>query len=254
MEVSVIRHIDPPGSMTIRVRRGARRVTVYHSMAELPADVRQFLERSDAEFAAARRKKVASNEERIRKGRFHRLRSGPGGIRVKETRSHLKIVYPWFSWAAVFVLGGVLPLWGWSSWQILTALPKRVAWPIIAIGSFFLVVWVLIFYACLAHLMNRTIIEIGRKKLTLRHGPLPWFGRKTLRNAEVVQLYASYCRGRNQSIQHYLLYAIMADGRHVRLLDEIPQLDQAAYLVKQMEERLGIEPSPGLSDWIRDAR
>lgn len=100
-------------------------------------------------------------------------------------------------------------------------------------------------YRTLAGFLNKTWITVAGGELTIRHGPLPWFGNRAVPSAEIGQLYCeqSVIRNRNSTSVSYNLCAVLRDGRKVDLIKSLPS-EQALYLEHRIEEHLGIEPAP----------
>lgn len=98
-------------------------------------------------------------------------------------------------------------------------------------------------YFVLCSFINRTVIRVTGGELTVRHGPLPWGGNRTVSTFDVTQLYCtekvrSNRRGYSTSFE---LNALLSDGEKVNLLTAIEELDQALFLEQKLEQHLKIE-------------
>jgi hypothetical protein len=94
----------------------------------------------------------------------------------------------------------------------------------------------------LCGLVNRTRIVVTSGILTIRHGPLPGLGSRTIPTAELHQLYCEeieYTDSDGHTSRTYRLNAVLKSGSKVDLLD-LPEADQAHYLEQLIEGRLGI--------------
>jgi hypothetical protein len=102
-------------------------------------------------------------------------------------------------------------------------------------------------YFTLAGFLNQTTIEVDTFRLSIRHGPLPWFGNCTLPAAEIGQLYCQE-RTRRQnnggSSTTYSVSAVTKGGRQVKLVSTLEDQDQALFIEQQIEQYLGIEDRP----------
>jgi hypothetical protein len=109
-------------------------------------------------------------------------------------------------------------------------------------------------YRSLAGLLNTTRVEVRQRELTIRHGPLPWPGNRTVSGHELTQLYCQKGRVKvwgnikfvlpSSGNESYSLLAIDRQGRQVKLLSGIEDMDMVLYLELALERRLGIEDSP----------
>lgn len=227
----------------------------------------------------------------------------PRQIRAEQDGDALRIVRPWFRPAyialAVFsLLWIVADLWMLNFFGSVTASvfgrpaphgvvrltpgggigPVGVSFgqPRPAFGSPSLLVWIprlmllvgLGFgYWALCGVFNHTVIRIGRT-VSIRHGPLPWPGSRTLPADQVRQVYvrkriSHYGRGRWHQHGHathihsvepvvavwFELRAILADGTSLTLISCIDDEEEAFYLEKAIESRLGLANRPVRSEY-----
>jgi hypothetical protein len=99
-------------------------------------------------------------------------------------------------------------------------------------------------YYVLASFLNKTSLKIGREKLNVKVGPLPWFGSKEFDTKDVRQLYVEryvpYTRNRMPVINYQV--KIMLDG-HVNsvLLKGIDQYHNALAFEVLTQKYLNIE-------------
>jgi hypothetical protein len=97
-------------------------------------------------------------------------------------------------------------------------------------------------YSTLCGFVNRTHIIVTGDSLRVSHGPLPWWGNRTIPADELAQLYCEerIKSGRNGQSATYYLNALLKDGRKVKLLSGLPEPDQALFIEQRVEERMGI--------------
>jgi hypothetical protein len=96
---------------------------------------------------------------------------------------------------------------------------------------------VVLTYMALSALVNRTTIAVRDDRLTVRHEPLPWPGRRALPLERIARVYSEE-RERHSGYTFHLS-AELTDGSAVRLLSRVPSSDQTRYLERFFGERLG---------------
>ena len=100
----------------------------------------------------------------------------PSHYSVRDDGRSLRIRFRWiwhrFTNAACFcvVWTGFLVLWYWGA---LRNPETRIMWFAIVWSIPFVAVGLLLVYATLAGLLNRTVIKVTSELLTVRHGPVP---------------------------------------------------------------------------------
>lgn len=172
----------------------------------------------------------------------------PPGFQVEDEGTATRISWRWFGLKYLAMLGFCVVwdgfLFFWYGTLLSSEHPPLVAalFPLIHVGAG---VWIT--YTTLAGLLNSTRIDVSRSELTLRHGPLPWPGNKTLPGRSLAQLYVEEVtqtsnKGRQTTTYHLL--AMDREGRKVKLLTNLEEKDQALYLEQLLEHRLGIEDAP----------
>ena len=171
----------------------------------------------------------------------------PEGIAVVEDGRTLRITRRWFHPMLFFLLFFCI---AWDSFLIFwysMALGVG-SGPFSIIAVIFPVVHVAVgvglTYFTLAGFLNRTSIEAASGELTIRHGPIPWRGNRSIPVDDLDQLYSEerVSRGRQGATSTtYRLNAVLKDGRKLKLLSGLPEPDQALYLEQAIEEHLGIQ-------------
>jgi hypothetical protein len=116
----------------------------------------------------------------------------PRHFSVKEDGRSLRIRFRWiwrrFTKAASFCLfwNSGLVCWYWSALRTPEA---RIMWFAVIWGIPFVAIGLLLVYATLAGLLNRTVIKVTSDFLTVWQGPVPWWGNRRLRVDELERLY-----------------------------------------------------------------
>jgi hypothetical protein len=106
--------------------------------------------------------------------------------------------------------------------------------PHVAVG-----IWMV--YYILASLVNNTIVQVKDNLLTVRHGPVPYYGNRSVEASSIVQIFC--VENRMRKPVSYDVNALMTDGSSLKLLGSLER-DQALFYEEQLEEWLDIEPQP----------
>lgn len=102
-------------------------------------------------------------------------------------------------------------------------------------------------WAALALLLNRTRIEVRKGEISVKHGPVPWPGAKTLRTEELDQLYCTeYVAYTQNKVPQYrfALHALMKSGDRDKVAQGMETPEQGVFLEHLLEKHLGIEDRP----------
>ena len=96
------------------------------------------------------------------------------------------------------------------------------------------------------HLINSTTIRATPSLLTVKHGPLPFFGSRSLDPARIDQLSSQKHVSRDESSSQttYELVAHMIGGETIKLATGLPKPNHAAYLEQQLEAAMAIDDRP----------
>ena len=176
----------------------------------------------------------------------------PSKFRVEGDVSGLTISYRWFTPAAFFLLFFCI---GWDSflvfWYAMAlghgAGPMQ--WIAIVFPIAHVAVGVGLSWLVLAMFLNTTTIRVNYEQLTIRSGPVPFFGNKRLAAADIQQLYCdeSVTRNENTTSRQFLVNVRTIDGRKIKLITGLNERDQALFIEQQIERFLDIkdEPMPG---------
>jgi hypothetical protein len=171
----------------------------------------------------------------------------PRAIIVEDLGGGLRLTRSWFTWAVIVM---TLFCVAWDSFLVFwysMALAGNAPWIAIVFPVLHLALGVALTYGTLAMYLNRTVLEVAQGRLTVRHGPLPWPGRRDLDAGDLEQLYCdeTASRGRRGSGSYsYNVWAVLKDGQRVKLLDTLPNREQALFVEQMVEDYLGIEDRP----------
>lgn len=156
-------------------------------------------------------------------------------------RGRLEIVYRWWQPSAIFMLFFSIVWCGfifvWYSTTLGTGAPLLfVLFPLLHVA-----VGIGLFYSSIAQILNRTRVVIDGRKLTVRHGPLPWRGNQDIDVDQLRQLFVHRrtSRGKNSTTVRYALCADL-DGAAVDLVRGLSRQDEAQFIEQVIEDHLAI--------------
>jgi hypothetical protein len=169
----------------------------------------------------------------------------PKGFDVQARTGQLQIVRKWFSGLYIFLT--VFTLF-WNGFMVVwfTIALTQGIWPMAAFGTLHGAVGIGLLYYTLAGYLNKTVIQVDRRELTITHGPLPWPGNRRLNPFDLAQLYTRerLHHHRNSTSTTYEVYAILQDGTRQKLLSGLHEIEQALYIEQEIERFLEIEDRP----------
>lgn len=166
----------------------------------------------------------------------------PPGVSLEREKQTARIVQRWFSLKyvpmAFFCIAWDAFLIFWYGMAFSTNAP----WIMIVFPIAHLAVGVGLTYSTLAGFINRTVLEVTKEDISIWFEPLPWMGEKTLKTADFKQFYSkeNVSRGENGSTYTYQLFAVMKDGRSIKLLENLRSADMALFFEQQLETWLRI--------------
>jgi hypothetical protein len=184
----------------------------------------------------------------------------PARFRVSEDAASLNVGWRWFTPVYGFML---VFCFIWDSalinWYVeVLSKPTHLETPLLAFPILHVVAGVVLTYVAIAGLVNRTTVEVRTtesgalptyrdaaspptSRITVRHGPLPWRGNRTVAAAELRQLdtHERQVRGKRSVTLVYDVVGIGHDDRKVVLVSGLAR-DEALYLEQRLEARLGM--------------
>jgi len=193
-----------------------------------------------------------NNSESADSGKSFRDVPIPEQFALENDGHELTIRQRWFHWALLFLLCFAIAwdsfLVGWYSMFAGGGGPPGVfgvvffVFPIahVAVG-------VGLTYFVLAGLLNSTVIRVADGKLSVRHGPIPWFGNLDLLTDSIEQIYCQKKLhksrdddGRTSTSMQFEVHAIVG-GQKQKLLGGLHDADQALFVEQRLERFLSIE-------------
>jgi hypothetical protein len=172
----------------------------------------------------------------------------PDKLEINRRGSEIEIVRTWFGSQVLFITAfavfwdGFLFSWYSMLGEFKGGMDSMFFYfPLIHVA-----VGVGITYYALCGWLNRTRITVGRGKVSVRHGPLPWFGNREMDSSAIKQLYAKemISTSRNGTTVSYDLNALTRDGRSIKFVGGLENSDQALYIEQEIEKFLGVKDGP----------
>jgi predicted Zn finger-like uncharacterized protein len=168
----------------------------------------------------------------------------PDGMTLEHTAAGLRITRRWFTWGTLFITAFAV---FWNGFLVVTLGSAFVSgfYPIAAFASIHILIGLGLIYWALAGFLNRTTVDVEPIELRVRHGPVPFPGKR-LEAGAVRQLYAKehISRRRNSSSVTYELHAVTDAGRHAKLVSGLTSSEQALFLEQEIERYLRLEDRP----------
>jgi hypothetical protein len=168
----------------------------------------------------------------------------PGNVTIDQEADALRLAYRWFSPKYVFMAffcvawDGFLLFWYGIALSQKTGMGNIMIWfPIAHVAA-----GIGITYSTLAGFLNRTVVRVSSTAVTVRHGPLPWFGQKSVAASDIGQVYRQQVvttGSRGGSSVTYRLSVATHDQRKIDLLS-CDSADTALFVEQEVERYLGI--------------
>jgi hypothetical protein len=123
------------------------------------------------------------------------------------------------------------------------------AWIALVFPILHLAVGVGLTYLVICTFLNKTVVRVSSGELSVRHGPVPFPGNKTVLTSDLKQLFCTekMHRGKHGCRYTYNVELLKSDNSKVKLLTSLEELDQALFIEQQIEKHLQIadERIPG---------
>jgi len=169
----------------------------------------------------------------------------PKKIKIERSAEGLKITRKWFDPGIIFLTFFCLFWNGFMFFWFYTAFKQKI-YPMALFGTLHGAVGLGLFYGVLSGYLNKTYIRIAYNSLTVTHGPLPWFGQKSLGKEDLQQLYSKEIvyGGRNGPSYSYSVQAVTRKGQVIELVPGLSSKEEALFIEQEVEKYLRIEDEP----------
>jgi hypothetical protein len=164
-------------------------------------------------------------------------RTAQGGV------GRLRIVRRWFTPQHLFLLLFAI---AWNSFMVMWiggAISSGGGIGPILFSTVHVGVGLWVAYTALTGLFNRTVIEVDRGVLSIRHGPIPAKGNRDVTLSELRQLFTVEIVG-NKGARSYELHAIVTNGPTITIVKDLTDARQALFLERAIEDHVGIVDQP----------
>lgn len=180
----------------------------------------------------------------------------PPGITVNKTREGLELRRRWFQPTFLFLAAFCV---AWNAFLVFwysIAFTQHAPWIMVVFPVAHVAVGVGLTYWTLAGLFNTTTIRVERRRLVVRHAPLPWKGPGAIESADVEQLYVKSTKhhGKHGVRWSYAVWIVRRDQRSLSLVGGLPEPDAALYFEQQIERALGLPDRHVPGEWNREER
>lgn len=179
----------------------------------------------------------------------------PAKVKREHDGFNLVLSWRWVNYSLIFLIpfalfwnGLVFSFIGFSGMFALGAgegfpSPMRM-FPLFALPHFLIGIGLIYYIICLV--VNQTKIRVSRSEVVVRHGPLPWWGSKTISARDINQLYTRerIGRGRNSSRASYEVHMIDQQSTHKKMITGLESAEYAFYIEQEIEKYLGIQDRP----------
>ena len=180
----------------------------------------------------------------------------PKRFQVDAWGPELTITHRWYSHAVWFLLffcifwDGFLVVWySFGVGMIAKGEGDGMAWLMLLFPILHVAVGVGLTYLVICTFLNKTLIRVSSGELSVRHGPVPFPGNKTVLAADLKQLFCTQKvhRGKHGCRYSYNVELLKRDGSKLKLVTSLEELDQALFIEQQIEKHLEIadERVPG---------
>jgi len=169
----------------------------------------------------------------------------PERFKMENVGSDLKITRRWFSWIFVALTFFAIFWNGFMAVWFGMAISQGI-WIMALFGLLHGGIGIVLLYYVLSGYLNKTVVTVNRQSLEIKHGPLPYPGKK-LNSVDIKQLYCKerVSRSSKGSISYnYEVHAVARDGKDRKLLTGLGGSDQALFVEQEIERFLRIEDKP----------
>jgi hypothetical protein len=168
----------------------------------------------------------------------------PNHFSVEDDGSSLRISFRWI-WHRFKGAAAMCFVWNCfvagCFWMVLRACPLILLVLVFSIPS--VGIGLLLVYATLAGFLNRTVIKVTSESLTIRHGPVPWWGNRSLPIDRLERLYCKKDTADSEDAGEctYCVNALTNRGDKVDLVEDLHDLAEALFIKHEIERWLKID-------------
>lgn len=170
----------------------------------------------------------------------HWVDAGPDGLHLTHRWMNAGGIFMLFF--TVFWCGGI----GFMMFGIAAADGLLAALPMLAVPH----VWIgvgLAYYSA-AVMLNTTVVTVEGGQLQVRHGPVPWWGQRSIPVGDVDQLYVERSGVRVNKQPRWNVAVMDRSGMGQVLIRLVSSVAEARWLEDRIERALGVEDRPVMGE------
>ena len=174
----------------------------------------------------------------------------PDGIKIDKNFQGLSITRKWFGLKFILLTLFVV-IWdafliNWYAMALSSSFQSAFDVMFIVFPLLHVALGMGLSYYVLAGYLNKTMIDVDFNSITIRHGPIPFWGNQKVPSKTITQLY---CKredyfGSYRSFGTFAVHAITSERRNIKLLAGLDSSEQALFIEQEIEKFLSIEDKP----------
>jgi hypothetical protein len=174
----------------------------------------------------------------------------PENIKIDQNFQHLCIVRKWFGikfiLLTLFVIFWDAFLINWYAMAFSSSFQGAFDVMFIIFPLFHVALGMGLSYYVVAGYVNKTMIYVDFDSISIRHGPIPFWGNKDVSSKTITQLYCKRDEhfGGYRSYGTFAVHAITSERRNIKLLTGLDTSEQALFIEQEIEKFLNIEDKP----------
>ncbi|MEB2313031.1 MAG: hypothetical protein OZ921_01570 [Sorangiineae bacterium] len=163
------------------------------------------------------------------------------GLTVSDDAPSPMVRWSWRGWQVLFLLVWCV-IWNSILFQTVGTVVAEGAIQVLAFASIHIAVGVGMTYFLVASMFNSTTVSVDAEEVSVRHGPLPWWGGRILARAQIRQFYVIEVRG-SKGRRTYDVMTELDRGDRTKLVGGLTQ-GRARFLEDWLERHTGIADQP----------
>jgi len=174
----------------------------------------------------------------------------PDSIKIDKNFQGLRITRKWFGFKFVLLTLFVV-IWdaflvNWYAMAFSSSFQDTFSVMFILFPLFHVALGMGLSYYVLAGYFNKTIIDVDFNSITVRHGPIPFWGNQKISSKTITQLYCKRDEyfGSYRGYSTFAVHAITSEQRNIKLLTGFDNSEQALFIEQEIEKLLNIEDKP----------
>ncbi|MCC7369991.1 MAG: hypothetical protein IT306_16310 [Chloroflexi bacterium] len=171
----------------------------------------------------------------------------PDTLTLNYKGSGFEIVRRWFDFTTIIMTVFVIFWDGFLClWYSMAVSAAHVDLTALLFPLGHLAIGVALTYRTLAGWINATRVTVDQGFISVRHGPLPWYGNKNFLGGDLKQLYSKekISNGRSTRSATYEVHVVTNSGKTEPLVTGLDSSEQAIFIEQEIERHFHIEDAP----------